>query len=201
PVEGGPRVFEQNVDTVYIGAGLRGDFDIGEQPFFWDVNAATSRNHANQTTWGSYNARRIMTALGPIDACDADPLCVPLNLFGGAGTITDEMLGYIQPILHDVSENKLKLYSANITGDVFELPAGPLGVAAGYETRELSGFYQPDALVVAGESNGVPSLPTSGEYDVDEFYLEANVPLLAGVTAVEQLDLSVAVRWFDYSTF
>src|SRR5690606_23209649 len=52
-----------------------------------------------------------------------------------------------------------------------------------------------------GESIGVPSFPTSGAYDVDAFYVEANVPLLADMTAVQQLDLSLAVRWFDYSTF
>ncbi|HEX6930300.1 MAG TPA: TonB-dependent receptor [Gammaproteobacteria bacterium] len=201
PVEGGPRIFEQNVDTFYFGAGLRGSFEMGERLFYWDINAATSRNRADQTTYGSYNIRRIATALGPIDECNADPRCVPLNLFGGAGSITEDMLDYIQPILHDLSENNLRLYSANITGDLFEMPAGPFAVAAGFETRELSGFYRPDALVVAGESNGVPSLPTSGSYDVDAFYAEANIPLLADMTAVQQLDLSLAVRWFDYSTF
>lgn len=201
PLEGGPRVFNQNVDTLYLGTGLRGDFELGDRPFYWDVNAAYSSNRADQTTHGSYNIRRIANALGPVADCDADPQCVPLNLFGGAGTITPAMLNYIQPVLHDVSENNLRLYSANITGDVLDMPAGPLAFAAGFETRELSGFYQPDALVVAGESNGVPSLPTSGSYDVDEFYTEAQIPLLADMTAVEQLNLSLAVRWFDYSTF
>jgi len=201
PVEGGPRVFEQNVDTFYVGGGVRGDFDIGEQIYYWDVNAADSRSQADQTTYGSYNSRRIANALGPVADCNADPSCVPLNLFGGAGSITPDMLGYIQPILHDLSENKLRLYSANITGDLFDMPAGPFAFAAGFETRELSGFYQPDALVVAGESNGVPSLPTSGTYDVDEFYTEAKIPLLADMPAIQQLNLTVAARWFDYSTF
>ncbi|MBW3568188.1 MAG: TonB-dependent receptor, partial [Proteobacteria bacterium] len=195
PIEGGPRIFEQNVDTLYVGAGLRGEFDLGVNRFFWDVNMADSGNRADQTTQGSYNIRRIAQALGPVDDCNADASCVPLNLFGGLGTITPAMLGYIQPILHDVSENNLRMYSANITGDVLELPAGPLAIAAGYESRELSGFYQPDALVVAGDSNGVPSLPTSGAYDVDEFYTEAKVPVFEG------LNLSLAMRWFDYSTF
>lgn len=195
PVEGGPRIFEQDVDTFYFGAGLRGDFDFSENRFYWDINAADSSNRADQTTYGSYNIRHIARALGPVADCNADANCVPLNLFGGAGSITPAMLGYIQPILHDISENNLRMYSANITGDVLELPAGPLAIAAGYESRELSGFYQPDALVVAGDSNGVPSLPTSGAYDVDEFYTEAKVPLLYG------LNLSLAMRWFDYSTF
>ncbi|HEX7030208.1 MAG TPA: TonB-dependent receptor [Gammaproteobacteria bacterium] len=201
PVEGGPRIFEQDVDTFYVGAGVRGDFDLADRVYYWDINAARSRSRADQTTYGSYNIRRIAQALGPVAECNADPFCVPLNLFGGEGTITPAMLDYIQPILHDLSENKLSLYSANITGDLFDMPAGPFAFAAGFETRELSGFYQPDALVVAGESNGVPSTPTSGSYDVNAFYLEANIPLLSGMAAVEQLDLTLATRWFDYSTF
>jgi iron complex outermembrane receptor protein len=203
PIEGGPRIFEQNVDTFYVGTGLSGDFRAGSDFFYWDVNAIYSKNRADQTTHGSYNIRRIAQALGPVADCNSDPACVPLNLFGGAGgdSITQDMLNYIQPTLHDVSENRMKLYSANLTGNVLDMPAGPLGIAVGFETRELSGFYQPDALVVAGDSNGVPSLPTSGSYDVDEFYAEAQIPLLADMTAVEQLDLSLAIRHFDYSTF
>ena len=203
PIEGGPRVFEQNVDTFYVGGGLEGDFSLGSDYFYWDINAVYSKNRADQVTHGSYNIDRIARALGPVADCNADPRCVPLNLFGGAGgdSITQDMLDYIQPTLHDISQNRMKLYSANLTGDVMDLPAGPLGVALGFETRELSGFYQPDALVVAGNSNGVPSLPTSGSYDVDEFYAEAKIPLLADMTAVENLDLSLAIRQFDYSTF
>ena len=58
-----------------------------------------------------------------------------------------------------------------------------------------------DPIVVAGESAGIPSLPTSGGFDVDEFYLELNVPILADVSAAEDLSVSLAVRSSDYSTF
>jgi iron complex outermembrane receptor protein len=55
--------------------------------------------------------------------------------------------------------------------------------------------------VTAGDSNGVPSGPTSGGYDVDEFYLEINAPLLADMAFAKHLDLSVATRYSDYSNF
>ena len=58
-----------------------------------------------------------------------------------------------------------------------QLPAGPLGFAAGYEYRKYEGAYRPDPITVAGEYNGVPSGPTSGEYDVNEIYAELAVPL------------------------
>lgn len=200
PVEGGARRFEQNVDTFYIGTGIEGQFELAERLFYWDVNAAYSTNRAKQDNYGSYNARRIATALGPLAECQADPACVPLNIFG-VGSITPEMFGYIQPVVRDTSENKLSLYSANITGDLTELPAGALSFASGWEYRKYTGEYNPDALTVAGEYNGVVSLPTAGSLNVNEFFVELNVPLLADLPLAKQLDLSLASRYSDYSTF
>src|SRR5690606_5782079 len=113
--------------------------------------------------YGSYNLRRVNEALGDPAACAAIAGCVPLDLFGGEGTITQEMLGFIQPVVRDESENTLSLVSANITGALAALPAGPLGFAAGYEYRKYEGSYQPDPITIAGEYNGVPSGATRGD--------------------------------------
>lgn len=200
PLEGGARRFEQDVDTSYFATGLEGSFEAGGRLMLWDVNYMSSNNKAEQTNFGSYNARRLALALGPLADCQADPQCVPLNIVG-AGSITPAMLSYIQPVVRDRSENTLSQFSVNLTGDVFDLPAGALAFATGYEHREYEGSYRPDDLTVSGEYNGVPSLPTSGEYEVDEFYLEANVPLLADRPFAQRLDLSLAGRYSDYSTF
>lgn len=199
PLEGGPRVFTQEVDTSYFGTGLKGDFNIGERLFFWDVNFVSAENKANQTVTGTYNIAHIQRALGPVGECTAP--CVPLNLFGGPGSITQEMLDYILFTENDRSKQKLTDWTANLSGDLFELPAGAISFATGYEHRKQSGYYTPDAIVIAGESNGVPSGATEGEYSVDEYYLELNVPLLADIAAVKRLDLSVASRYSDYSNF
>ena len=199
PLEGGPRVFSQDVDTSYFTTGLNGDFSAGERQFFWDVNYVTAVNKATQTVTGTYNIAHIQRALGPVANCTAP--CVPLNLFDGPGSITPEMLDYILFTENDRSEQKLTSWTANISGDVFELPAGALAFAGGYEHRKQSGYYTPDSIVTAGESNGVPSGPTRGSYDVDEFYLELNAPLVADAAFAKRLDLSVATRYSDYSNF
>ncbi|WP_213997770.1 TonB-dependent receptor [Arsukibacterium sp.] len=200
PLEGGARRFEQKVDTFYVATGMEGQFMASGQPIFWDINAAYSTNRARQDNFGSYNARRLSTALGPLAACQADPNCVPLDIFG-EGSISSDMLSYIQPIVRDSSENKLSLYSVNLTGDITELPAGPLSFAGGWEFRKYTGEYNPDGLTVSGEYNGVVSLPTAGSLDVNELYLELSVPLLRDAALAEQLDLSLASRYSDYSTF
>ncbi len=204
PLEAGPRVFEQDIDTFYFGTGLKGSFEAADRVFYWDFNYIYGDNQANQTKNGALNIRRIAEALGPLDECQAIPGCVPLNLFGGqgagGGTITPEMLDYIAFVQKDESRNQLRDLSFNLSGDLFELPAGPMGFAVGYEHREQKGFFQPDAIVVAGESNGVPASPTSGKYDIDEFYGEISIPLLADVAGADLLDITLAGRSSDYST-
>ncbi len=204
PLEAGPRVFNQNVDTTYFSTGLEGSFTAADRNWFWDVNGVYGRNQGSQRKTGALNIARIATALGPVDVCNNTPGCVPLNIFGGqgngSGTITPEMLNYISFVQSDNSEQELTDFSANISGDLMELPAGPLSIAVGYEYRKKSGFFQPDAVVVAGESNGVPASPTSGEFSVDEFYAEFLVPVLADQKFAELLDFSLAFRSSDYST-
>ena len=201
PIEGGPRIFNQKVDTRYFATGLTGTFSAWDHGFNWDVNVVHADNDADQDVTGTYNIAHIQKGLGPLADCQADPSCVPLNLFGGPGTLTKEMLNYILYHEHDTSHQGLGMFTANISGDILQLPAGSLDFATGYEHRDLSGNYQPDAIVVAGESNGVPSKPTSGGYNVDEFYLELNIPIIAEAAFAKHFDVSLASRYSDYSTF
>lgn len=206
PLEAGPRIFNQDVDTYYFLGGLEGDFDFGERQFFWNANYVFSRNQAQQIKTGGFNTRRLALALGPIDECNADPTCVPLNLFGGqgadgTGSITQEMLDFVGFTELSTSENELKDFTANITGDIIDLPAGPLAFAVGIEHREQEGFFQPDPVVVAGETNDIPAQPTAGGFDVDSYYGEVIVPILADQPGAELLDVELSVRNSDFSTF
>ncbi len=199
PLEGGPRVFRQKVDTSYLSTGLSGDFKAFERLLSWDVNYASSVNSASQTINGTYNIRSIATALGPIANCVAP--CTPLNIFGGPGTITPDQLRYIQFVEKDDSRQSLELFTVNLSGSLFQLPAGALDFATGFERRKLAGSYTPDSVVVAGDSNGVPSLATSGEFKVNEVYVELGVPVVADLPFFTKFDLSLASRYSDYSTF
>ena len=203
PLEGGNRVFKQNVDTWYIAGGVIGEFEAAGRTFYWDVNVAKSQNRADQIKTGGYNSAHLKQALGPVALCVAP--CVPFNFFGGqgsgGGTITQDMLDWVGWVQKDVSEQELTDFTANITGDLFELPGGTVAFAAGLESREQKGFFQPDSFIIAGESAGVTSSPTNGKFDVDEFYAEFDIPLLSGVTLADELSVNLAIRTSDYSTF
>ena len=203
PLEAGPRIFNQSVDTWYLSGRVDGEFTVGDREVYWDIGGAWSQNQASQLKHGAANSAKLKQALGPLALCTAP--CVPLNIFGGQGangqgTITQDMLDFVTFVQHDVSDQKLVDITLNVSSTIADLPAGPLGFAAGYEHREEDGTFNPDPIVVAGESAGIPSLPTSGGFDVDEFYLEVNVPILADVSGAEDLSVSLAVRTSDYST-
>ena len=197
PIEAGPRVFNQNVDTWHLAATLDGSFEMNDSTWYWDLHSSWSQNQANQRKTGAFNARNLFYANGDPDDCAATPGCVQFNWFGGQGSngegsITQEMLDYVTFVQKDESEQKMFNFAANISGDVADLPAGPLSVAFGFEYRDEEGFFIPDSIVSSGETAGVLSSPTEGAFDVTELYGEVIVPI------VEGLDLSAAARYSDY---
>ena len=204
-MEAGFRSFKQNVDQFQFNGGFEGVFEFADREFFWDVNYTYADITQNTSTEGLLNMDRVARAIGDPANCTGD--CVPLNLFGGApevigeGSITQEMLDYITFTAQDELNSSLESYSANISGEVMELPAGYLAFAAGYEKRWQSGYDQPDAIIAAGITSGNARLPTSGAFSVEEAYLELAVPLLSDMPGVEQLDLELATRYSDYSNF
>lgn len=197
PLEAGPRVFNQNVDTYHLAGVLEGQFEMSSTTWYWDLGASWSLNQANQRKTGAFNARNVAVAVGDPAVCAANPGCVPFNWFGGQGpngqgSITQAMLDYVTFTQKDESEQKMFDVSANITGEIGSLPAGPIGVAFGFEYRDEEGFFVPDSVVSSGETAGVPSSPTNGAYNVTEYYGEAIVPI------VDTLDVSAALRYSDY---
>ena len=197
-VEGGPRRYNQKVNTAYGTATLDGKFDLFGRNWFWDVNGFVGRNKARQTVLGNLNAARLQQALGPLANCTGS--CVPFNIFGGAGSITPEMLDFVSFVQRDRSKQKLWGVTANLSGSLLELPGGPLGLAIGVEHRDLRGSFDPDETVAAGLGSDIPAQPTSGGYNIDEAYAELNAPLLSGRPGFELLELNGAVRFSDYST-
>jgi len=125
---------------------------------------------------------------------------VPLDLFGGEGTITPDMLNWIAFTEHDRSMQKIWDGTANITGGLFDLPAGTVSVALGYEHRDLKGSFTPDPIIQAGLGADIPAQATAGGYNVDEFYGELSVPLLKDKPFFQALNASFAARYSDYST-
>src|SRR5947207_1756342 len=194
PIEVGPRIFTQDVNTYYFSTGFKRTLHVGNG-FLWDINYANSDNKATQTFLNGYNVGKMKIALGDVNVCHATPGCVPLDLFGGQGRpMTPAMINYIRATQNDSSDQKLQLFSANITGDMFKIGDRAAGFAVGAEHRKYDGAFNPDPLRQTGESQDSPAFPVSASYHVNEAYAEFHFPLLAS------LGTSAAVRYSDYST-
>ena len=214
------RVFTQISDTWRFVGGLQGtigDWDW-EAAYSWGQNDLISRN------FGQLSGERLDLAMGPSfqlpdgsvvcgdPGADGTPGtaddnvvagCVPLNIFGGFFTdpFTPEMLDYIQVVLNDTQQVEQKGISAYITGDLAQLPAGPLGLAFGVERREQAGFFFNDSSKVLGQATGNVGNNTEGLYNVNEAYVELAIPILSGVPVFEALELTVGGRYSDFSNF
>lgn len=198
-VEAGQRVFTQNVDTMSATLTVDGSFDVGGRKWYWDVNGVYGINDAHQLFTGNINAAKLARALGPVSACTGE--CVPFNIFGGLGSITPAMLGYVAFDQRDRSSQKLWDVTANLSGTLFDLPGGPVGVAIGYEHRDQFARFDPDPVIVAGLGADVPTSPAAGGFNVDELYGELRIPILSDTPFFEKLELDGAVRHSNYSSF
>ncbi|MBB1293325.1 TonB-dependent siderophore receptor [Pseudoalteromonas sp. SR41-4] len=190
-VEAGNRIYKQNDTTYRAMVGLEGN--VGDTSWVWDASYIYGKNSQDVLTTGLLNLTRINQALG--DNCNASTSCVPLNLFGGAGSITPEMVDFVT--FDSVSREGLELkdYTLNFAGDAFELPAGVVGMAIGLERREESGYDTPDPLTQSGETSGNQRDATSGGFRLDEAYVELSIPVIEGLT------ISPAIRFSDHSAY
>ncbi|MEG3792464.1 TonB-dependent receptor [Lysobacter sp. CCNWLW3] len=211
--ETGGRSYNQDTKNFHFYGGLEGYFSVGERQFDWDAGYRYDRSDDSTLTYGLFNVAALRNAYGPSEMRDGKAVCVtapggsviagcvPINPLGGLGSISPEALAYTGFTAHDSSKVESKSYTLNVSGDIVDLPAGPLGFAAGYEHRTESGQFDPDAFIAAGLSTGNARSPTAGQYSLDEFYLELAVPVLSDLPFAKLLDFSVATRYSDFSNF
>lgn len=188
-LETGPRIFEHNVDTVRIVLGLEGELDNG---YMWDVSYNKGKNDSTQQTQNLHYTTGIDNAIAIEDKTLAfDPL----------SQADWQDLSEYSFVDVEVGGSELDIFAATLSGDLFELPAGVVGFATGYEHRSESAFFTPGSVAQLGLGADDPVEGTAGSFNVDEVYLELAIPLLADVAFAESVELSAAMRYFDYSTF
>ena len=196
----------QEVTTDRLTAGLEGKFKLGTRDWNWDAFMSYSKNAIDSSAENGIQYDRLFLALGNPANCAAVAGCAPVNLFGPMSAAAAD---YIRFTAREYNSNEMTNIAFNVTGDLFELPAGPLSIAAGYEYRKNKAVDIPDAEVNA-TPRFIPAIytttsaqtrtPTTGEYSLHEGYVEVSAPLLRDAPLAKSLDLSVAARYSDYDT-
>jgi outer membrane receptor protein involved in Fe transport len=214
-VEFGNRTYNQDLDTFRVVAGLKGNFIPS---WTWDVSLNYGRTQGVDTKVGLLQRSKLANALGP-SYFDADGVarcgtpdatingCVPVNLFGGAGTIAPEARDYLTYRGTARGYNQQVLFSAATAGEIVKVGTAkvPMGFAAGYEHRREAGASIKDPLTSSGDTTGTKRANTEGSYNVNEAFLELNVPLLSRFGSFTGpgtlLEVNAAGRFVNYSTF
>ncbi len=196
--EGGTRTFSQESNIFRVVAGVKGS--IGDR---WDWSAALNwgRNTGSDGTSNVANLDRVDLTLDRSKCSTTPGAAIPCGNYLGYGNLTPEVLRYIMATTRDTGGNDQKGISANLSGELFTLPAGPVGFAAGAELRRESGWRDPDNLTVLGIANTNRQDPIAGSYNAREVYAELAVPLLRKLPFVESLQFNTAARYSDYSLF
>src|SRR5262249_31964050 len=145
--------------------------------------------------------------------------CIPVNLFhlpaggvlgggnftpvNGFDTLTPAMvsaLGGYKGI--NQGWTQLAAAQANVSAELFKIAAErPIGLAPGYEYRRYFAGNIPNAIAQAGLDSDFNGQPTQGGYHVNEGYAELDIPLVSNITGAEDLEVQVAGRVFNYSSF
>lgn len=129
------------------------------------------------------------------------PGCVPIQIIGG-GELTPAQREYAFYDKLQSVRNTQTIYGVQVTGDLFELPAGSLGMALGAEYREETIRLREDKLFLQGDAFPAPPgfEPLDASLNVSEVYAELVVPVLRDAFISQQLELELAARYSDYNT-
>lgn len=127
--------------------------------------------------------------------------CIPLSILG-RNQATAEALNYVNVTALRSLENTQEVYSALLSGEAFDISAGPVQLAAGFEYRKESMSVADDPLAQTGELQpitvGVPNI--DADFNVAEVFVETLVPLLNNSPLAKELNVEAAIRYSDYDT-
>ncbi len=203
-VELGPRVSDYTTTIFDYKAGLRLRFSDHVK---LDVSGAYGESELNQTQSGYVLTSRVQQALNATNTTTCNVItngCVPLNLFGAAGSISSGQAAFLNARSTIQIKTALSQAKAVLNGDfgtTSPFANEPIAFAGGAEYRKYSYDRIPDAYALSpGELGGAGGavLPFSGSYDVRELFGEIIAPLVADRPFFHSLTLEAGVRYSDY---
>lgn len=195
-VETGGRRAVQDVDVWRGLLGLKGELNNG---WGWDLSYNRSEYRDDSADLFRGNVPKMNTLVDP-DLCAADEACPGVWDPFAVNTLTPEMQAYGLSNPKFVDESTLRAIQFNLTGDFggLELPGGKPQWAAGYETRSEEGSLSYDDNVLAGNVYSYAGANTEADYEVDEFYAELNLPLVADLPFAHAVTAEISTRLSDY---
>jgi len=204
----GPRIIKFTTVTDQVIAGLKGT--VSDTSWQWDANLNYGHNSVLRQSPGSL-ASGDLAASGSFSAN-----CIPgstakggcINIFDQTDPNTAKILKQYaaDPFLNILSTFRQAEF--NINGNLFDLPAGTVSLAAGASYRKEYTNIAVDYITRANPANGncavqisACATPFQGGFSVKEVYAEVLIPLVKDLSLVHSLNLDLGERYSDYNTF
>lgn len=194
-MEAGPRSYDTKSDSHRVVAGLRGEF--GKSTWTWETGGLYMRGHTKQTNH-NYISQSLFTKQLALSTSDAYNPFAP-------GTNSADVVRKFMIDIWDDGVGTLSSWDVKTSGQVVELPAGPLAMAFGGELRRETMKQRNDPYGLADDV-----IAQSEQLDIDAgrnvagAYTETIVPLISEknhVPLVNNLELRAAARYEHYKAF
>jgi outer membrane cobalamin receptor len=216
---GSSRAGETTSTISQFSVGLEGDLgDSGNHS--WDATISTGRTDSMAIQSGSarlstYRAMMASPNFGRNSIFDPNafiagfaestPTCTSGLPVIKDFAISNDCVLMLTPDLKNQTNLTQNVFEANLTGDLVEMKAGPLGYAIGTSYRENSFEYTPDNLslnqnFVDPIAGLFPNEGSAGKFDVAELYGELLVPIISdGPAGIDHFNLELGARMSDWS--
>ncbi len=220
-------VAKLNQDLYRFVGGVRGDFNLGERKFEWEVSANYGRTKSRslQPSLVEPNLRRALNAgfdasgnivclpFNPDPTNPASPpnlpeyngtistTCAPLNLFG-SGAPSQAARDYVTTNARTTAITSQRDILATLTGSLFSLPGGEFAISVGYENRREYSRFSPDRFYTEALGRSIPILGLRGSYTTNEVFGEFRAPLIGpdqNIPLIHELEVNAAGRYVDNS--
>jgi outer membrane receptor protein involved in Fe transport len=209
----GPRISNFQTTIFDYRAGAKVHISQG---MTLDVSGGYGESENTQTLQGYTLTSRVRSAVYATNttsclsgapggaAINAATGCVPLNIFGAAGSISPNQIPYISGESTTTTRTSLAQARAVLNGDFgFASPfaSDSIGFAAGAEYRKYRASQRSDTLAqTAGELGGAGGAAPNidGGYEVSEGFGELLAPLVQDRPFFQSLTLEAGIRYSHY---
>jgi iron complex outermembrane recepter protein len=162
--------------------GLRGDIS---DAWRYEAYYSWGRTTIDQEARGNVNVQRVQQLLEAPDG--GASLCAGgFNPFG-IQPLSQACVDFVDEVGVTKTQFTQKIAQAYVSGDLTELPGGPLGVVLGVESRKFKYTFDPGSLFgpIAGFNTATPDLGTNSFFDV---FGEVRAPIM------DTLEVSLSAR-------
>jgi iron complex outermembrane receptor protein len=230
PTVGTPTYDNTKVDYMRFVGGFKGDFGGVDflQGWDWDIYVQHSRSkgeyggsvilddavksaEGRSDTRGSFGIfndnsipRLTASCVGLVTPISNRP-CIDIPWMDPrflAGDLTPEEKAFLFDYETGHTTYTQTYVEGTTTGNLFNLPAGPVGVALGFQLRREEIHDTPGSITLSGNSwNSSGAGITKGKDTTKEVFGELNIPLLKDFTFVKSLNLSLSGRYTDVDSY